>query len=90
MCSFFKYCWDLQAGKVSGNPNEDVAGCMRQYTADDGISAMKHELGRFKEPHDSVFDVMPRLVSKRHPGIYNEVTGHFRCKKLFYKIVLLV
>lgn len=47
---------------------------MQQYTVDDGISAMKHELGKFKEPHDSVFDVMPRLVSKRHPGIYTEVT----------------
>lgn len=46
---------------------------MQQYTVNDAIASMKHELGKFCEPHDPVFDVMPRLLSKRHPGIYNEV-----------------
>lgn len=36
---------------------------------------MRHEMGKFKEPHDAVFDARPRLVSKRHPGIYTEVSG---------------
>lgn len=63
---------------------------MQQYTADDGISAMKHELGKFKEPHDPVYDVIPRLVSKRHPGIYNEVTTGFCFEKIYLNVIIII
>lgn len=68
----------IQAGKLFGDGNS-AENCLKEYTLEDKIDAIKHDEGIFEERCKIPFKYkQPPLKSNAHVGIYTEVRGKFK------------
>lgn len=63
----------IQAGKPSGDPDDNIKHCMRYYSLNDKVNALKHEAHIFDERRHKHQHALPRLKNLNHRGTLTEV-----------------